>query len=101
MVNTSLVLGLVPIDEGEHQKLMELYGIADEVKRAQYPLTPHITLGYYSIHGFDEKVAKELETIVRRLNRKDSMEILLDTDKLYYQRFTSMNRYENVVRLGE
>lgn len=101
MVNTSLVLGLVPINEDEHQKLMELYGVADEVKRAHYPLTPHITLGYYNIHGFDERSVRTLEAVVGRMNRREPMEILLDADRLYYQRFSSMNSYENVVRLGE
>ncbi len=100
MVNTSLVMGLVPSDEGEHQKLMDLYQVVDEVKRAQYPLTPHITLGYYNIHGFDERSARALEEVIGRMNRREPMEILLDTDRLYYQRFSSMNRYENVVCLG-
>lgn len=100
MVNTSLVMGLVPVNEVEHQKLMELYEVVDEVKRAQYPLTPHITLGYYNIHGFDERSARALEGVVGRLNHREPMEILLDTDRLYYQRFSSMNKYENVVCLG-
>ena len=101
MVNTSLVMGLVPVDENEHKKLMRLYGIVDEVKRAEYPLTPHITLGYYNVHGFDEESARALEEIVGRLNRKEPLNITLDTEKLYYQRFTSMNRYENVLKLGK
>ena len=101
MVNTSLVMGLVPIDESEHEKLMKLHGIVDEVKRAKYPLTPHITLGYYNIHGFDEESARALEEIVSILNRKEPMNITLDTEMLYYQRFTSMNRYENVLKLGK
>ena len=101
MVNTSLVIGLVPICEGEFDKLMKLYGIVDEVKRAEYPLTPHVTLGYYNVHGFDEESARALEEIVGRLNRMEPMNITLDTDRLYYQRFTGMNRYENIVKLGK
>ena len=101
MVNTSLVLGLVPTCEGEFDKLMELYGIVDEVKHAEYPLTPHVTLGYYNVHGFEEGSARALEEVVGRLNRKEPLEITLDTDRLYYQRFTSMNQYENVVKLGK
>ena len=101
MVNTSLVMGLVPSDEGEHQKLMELHGIVDEVKRAQYPLTPHITLGYYNIHGFDEGAARKLEDAVNKLNRNEKIDIILNTDRLYYQRFTSMNQYDNALCLGE
>lgn len=100
MVNTSLVMGLLPINEDEHKKLMELYEIIDEVKPAIYPLTPHITLGYYNIHGFDEIMATRLEAIVGKLNRRPPMEICLDTDRLFYQRFTSMNKYENILKLG-
>lgn len=99
MVNTSLVIGLVPIDEGEYDKLMRLWAAVDEVKRSPYPLTPHITLGYYNVHGFDEADAKKLEEIVGKLNRKEPMDITLDTRRLYYQRFTSMNRYESLLNL--
>ncbi len=101
MVNTSLVMGLVPVDEAEHEKLMALYGLVDEIKRSKYPLTTHVTLGYYNVHGFKNSDAKRLEDIVGLLNRRDQIEIALDTKKLYYQRFTSMNTYENVICLGE
>jgi 2'-5' RNA ligase len=101
MVNTSLVMGLVPANEDEHEKLMTLYGLVDEIKRAEYPLTPHITLGYYNVHGFENAAAKRLENIVGRLNRREEIEIALDTKRLYYQKFTSMNSYENVISLGK
>ncbi|MBQ2800770.1 MAG: hypothetical protein IJF03_05205 [Lachnospiraceae bacterium] len=61
MVNTSLVLGLYPVNEEEYTKLMELYELFNDVKQLDYPLTPHITLAYYSIDGFDIKSAKKLE----------------------------------------
>jgi 2'-5' RNA ligase len=101
MVNTSLVMGLVPANEDEYEKLMTLYGLVDEIKRAEYPLTPHITLGYYNVHGFENAAAKRLENIVGRLNRREQIEIVLDTKRLYYQKFTSMNSYKNVISLGE
>ena len=101
MVNTSLVMGLVPVNGDEHEKLMTLYDLVDEIKRAEYPLTPHITLGYYNVHGFENAAAKRLENIVERLNRREQIEIVLDTKRLYYQKFTSMNSYENVISLGE
>lgn len=100
MVNTSLVLGLVPLDEGEYDKLLRLYCLIDEsVKEAQYPLTPHITLAYYSINGFDEKSRKALEDLVYRLNAVD-IRITLDTKNLFYQRFYSMNDYKNIIKLA-
>lgn len=101
MVNTSLVMGLVPVNEEEHEKLMALYGLVDGIKQSEYPLTPHVTLGYYNVHGFERADAKRLEDVVSRLNRREKIEILLDTKRLFYQRFTSMNSYENVISLGE
>lgn len=100
MVNTSLVLGLYPINEEEYMKLMELYYLFDEVKHLDYPFTPHITLAYYCIDGFDIKSARRLENIVRELNTND-MEIELDVSELYYQKFLSMNEYINIVNLGK
>ena len=100
MVNTSLVLGLVPLDESEYEKLMRLYCLIDEsVKESQYPLTPHITLAYYSINGFDEKSRKALEDLIYRLNTVD-IEITLNTKNLFYQRFYSMNDYRNIIKLA-
>ena len=101
MVNTSIVLGLIPINEDEHKKLMELYGLFDEVHKSDYPLTPHITLAYYSINGFDELSAKKLEAAVNILNKKIKLDIELDTNKLFYQRFTGMNKYRSFWNIGK
>ena len=96
MVNTSLVLGLYPVNEEEYNKLMNLYYLFDDIKKLNYPFTPHITLGYYNINGFDTKSARKLESIVKELNESD-MEIELDTKELFYQKFVSMNDYINIV----
>lgn len=103
MVNTSLVLGLYPADENEYQKLMALYQAFDEVKRLDYPLTPHITLAYYNVNGFDEEVARKLEKLVREINTCELNHpwgVELDFRELYYQRFQSMNDYTNVFSLS-
>lgn len=99
MVHASLVLGLYPVDEKEYEKLMNLYKIVDDVKQLNYPLTPHITLAYYNRYGFNVDSAKKLEAVIRELNEKDSFEIVLDTKNLYYQKFTSMNQYTDIVCL--
>ena len=98
MVNTSLVLGLYPVDEENHHKLMELYYLFDDVKKLDYPLTPHITLGYYNIDGFNTESARKLEKVVKELNHS-SMEIELDTKELFYQKFISMNDYINIFHM--
>lgn len=96
MVNTSLVLGLIPINAVEYEKLMNLYGLVDTVHKLPYPLTPHITLAYFSRNGISEEKARELERIINELN-KNKLTLVLDTAKLIYQRFTNMNHYHNVL----
>ncbi len=99
MVNTSLVLALVPADEVEWNKLQELYELVNKVKVCPYPyLTPHITLAYFNYNGFDEESAESLRTKVSKLN-KNSFDITLKTNKLYYQKFVSMNEYLSVFKL--
>ena len=100
MVNTSLVLGLYPINEEEYLKLMELYKLFNGVKWLNYPLTPHITLAYYNRYGFDMELWRKLAGIVWEMNGQE-LEIELEVKELFYQKFVSMNEYINVLRLGE
>ena len=99
MVDTSLVLGLYPADETGYLRLMQLYSVFDQVKILNYPFTPHITLAYYHINGFDKRSAGILEDAVCQLNQNE-FEIDLTVDRLYYQKFRSMNDYINVIPLG-
>ena len=98
MVNTSLVLGLYPVNEEEYAKLMVLYDSIDKIKSLPYPFTPHITLAYYNRFGFSENSKRKLETVVNSLN-KESFLIELNTDNLYYQKFTNMNNYINIFKI--
>lgn len=101
MVSNSLVLGLYPADEEEYVKLMDLYYFINQVKTLNYPLTPHITLAYYNVHGFHEDSARKLEQLIGEWNRKiNDKEIEINTAYLYYQKFLNMNRYINVIPLG-
>lgn len=101
MVNTSLVLGLYPVNEEEYNKLMKLYYLFDDVKKLNYPLTPHITLAYYNVNGFKNESAKKLENIVKELNTNEmEIEIELDTKELFYQKFISMNDYINIFSMA-
>ena len=99
MVDTSLVLGLYPVDEGEYRRLMDLYSLFDTVKKLSYPFTPHITFAYYNIDGFDLQAARSLENAVNKLN-KNEIEIELNVNHLYYQKFKSMNDYIDIINLG-
>lgn len=99
MVNTSLVLALVPSDETEWNKLQVLYDLVNEVKVCPYPyLTPHITLAYFSYNGFDVCAAQKLGETVREIN-KHNFEITLNARWLVYQKFTSMNNYISIYNL--
>lgn len=97
MVSTSLVLGLYPATEEDYEKLMELYEMFHKVKRLPYPFTPHITLAYYNVYGFDTNSARKLEAIVWELNQQE-IEFTLDTCDLYYQKFTTMNDYISIIK---
>lgn len=96
--HVNLVLALCPINEEEYEKLMNIRLIIDKVKTLDYQFTPHVTLAYFNSKGFDVKSVKKLVSTVRNLN-KESFELELDTKYLYYQRFTNMNCYENVLKL--
>lgn len=98
MVNTSLVLGLYPVDRDNYIKLMELYSIIDDIKPLNYPLTPHITLAYYNVNGFDLSSASTLISAVEKHNK--NLDIEIDLGDLYYQKFTSMKNYIDVVKLN-
>ena len=98
MVNTSLVLGLYPVNVDEYIKLIDLYGLVDEIKELPYPFTPHITLAYYNSFGFSVESKRKLEAVVNSLN-KETFLIELDTYNLYYQKFTNMNNYINIFKI--
>lgn len=100
MVGTSLVMGLIPSEETGYRQLMELYALCDLVQTLPYPLTPHITLAYYRREGFSQCSAEMLCALVGRLNRQ-TYRFTLDTNRLYYQHFTSMNAYRNVLCLAD
>lgn len=97
MVNTSLVLGLYPVDEKNYNKLMALYSVFDDIKKLGYPHTPHITLAYYNAHGFGAESAQALTNAVNKLN--GDMDTEISVGSLFYQKFTDMNNYIDVIKL--
>lgn len=97
MVNTSLVLGLYPIDEINHRILTQMYSLLDGVKKLNYPLTPHITLAYYNINGFQPSAAAALDETVERIN--ETLDFCVTLRDLYYQKFVSMNHYIDIIKL--
>ena len=100
MVDKSLIYTLEPVSEEDWEKLQDLYVLINNVAVCPYPyLTPHITLAYYNINGFDDDSRKKLNGIVKELDQVQ-FDVTLDTEKLYYQHFYSMNHYENIFPLA-
>lgn len=95
MVNTSLVLGVVPKTEKDYISLMELYSVVDKVKSLPYCLTPHITLAYYRPVKTDKSEIEKLKLLVSEFNQ-DNFDIVVSKKNLYYQKFESMNDYTSV-----
>ena len=93
--HTALCIGLYPENEMEHQKLMQLYALVNQVHVLPYPLTPHVTLAYYNRNGFTEESGKKLNQIVSELNQHPH-DVLLETSRLFYQHFTDMREYQNI-----
>ena len=69
MVDTSLVMGLVPDREVDYVNLMSLYRLVDGVTPLPYPFTPHVTLAYYNANGFSAEEARKLKKLVAELNK--------------------------------
>lgn len=79
---------------------MNLYSIFDNVKKLHYPFTPHITLAYYNINGFDFQAARNMEDTVNQLNNNGiKIDMELNINNLYYQKFKSMNDYIDIIKL--
>lgn len=98
MVNTSLVLGMKPKSEEDYHKLMGIYQMVESVLKLPYSFTPHITLAYYNRNGIEGVQLQRLERTINELNR-EKFDIVLSTDKLYYQKFINMNGYYNIMRM--
>ena len=99
ILNISLVLVFVPINNEEYLKLITLYRLFDGVRTLDYYYSPHVTLGYYNINGFDVSSVEKLENLVKKLNEEE-FEITISTEKLFYQIFTSMDEYTNILNLS-
>lgn len=96
MVNTSMVLGLRPKDEEDYEKLMHLYCYIDRICPLPYALTPHITLAYFNREGFEGEEMRGIERVINYLN-KVTFEVPIYTDRLFYQKFISMNDYFDIL----
>lgn len=89
MVNTSIVLGLVPADEEPWRRLDEMYTALEAVVPLGYALTPHITMAYFKPGTYTHY---DLNCLRNALNHVE-IDIPLIPKKLVYQEFWDMNHY--------
>ena len=92
MVNTSIVLGLMPADSESWHRLDEMYLALEEVKPLGYNMTPHITMAYLRPGVYDRTQMDRLRNTLQNVD----MEITLPMKALVLQNFTDMNHYETV-----
>lgn len=91
MVNTSIVLGLVPVDEESWYRLDELYTALESVVYLGYALTPHITMAYFKPGIWSQYDMNYLRQALHPVEQ----EVELRLEDLHYQVFRDMNHYES------
>lgn len=89
MVNTSIVLGLAPVEEETALRLDTMYTALEAVVPLGYGLTPHITMAYFRPGSYS---AAQLQ-VLRNVLCPIELELQLDLSKLVHQRFSDMNHY--------
>ncbi len=90
MVNTSIVLGLKPVDAEGYQRLAGMYQEFEKILPLGYALTPHITLAYFYPGTYTAQEAAKLSHALRSVD----LDIELRMENLVLQNFLDMNRYE-------
>jgi len=91
MVNTSIVLGLIPADEDSWRRLDEMYMALEPVATLGYALTPHITIAYFKPGSYSQY---DLNCLRKALHPID-LDVELKLKNLVYQEFMDMNHYES------
>lgn len=92
MVNTSVVMGLVPASEPDAWRLGEIYARMSALYPRPYSLTPHVTLAYYRPGEYSEETWKKLKDAFK----VEGFAFPIKTQQLFFQRFYDMERYETV-----
>ncbi|MBE7016907.1 MAG: hypothetical protein E7420_01930 [Ruminococcaceae bacterium] len=92
MVNSSVVMGLLPATDADAWALADMYGRLDALYPLNYGLTPHITLSYYKPGEYSEEVWRGLQ----RVFTMKGWSFPLYTKDLVFQRFSDMESYETI-----
>lgn len=93
-LNISVLLGYVPASGEDYEQLMSWHRAFDEVVELGWWLRPHVTLAYFRPRAY---TAEEVTRLKRRLAELEpGPELRLELGRLFYQRFTDMNHYQDV-----
>lgn len=92
MVSSSVVLVFEPVDEENCRALMEMHARLQAVVPLSYPLTPHVTLGYFRPGTVDAQAAQRLQAVFDAVNAGGYV-MHLDVGRLNACTFTDMNHY--------
>ncbi len=92
MVNTSVVMGLVPAGEADAWRLAEINRRVAGFYPRPYGLTPHVTLAYYCPGEYPEETWTKLKSVFA----VQGFAFPIETRKLFFRRFFDMGRYETI-----
>ncbi|MBE6476033.1 MAG: 2'-5' RNA ligase family protein [Actinomyces succiniciruminis] len=93
MVNTSVVVGIRAVDEGEHHKLLSVRALFDEIVPSG-PFTPHITVAYYRPDAPIPLASDALRAALSELTVQiTGKSIVLAPERLHALYFDSMSNY--------
>ena len=90
MTNGSVALGFAPDTEADCAAIMGMHSRFQDVVALNYPLTPHVTLGYYKPGSYGTAALAE---VLQSINALEKVHITVDAACLHYYRFTDMNTY--------
>ncbi len=98
--NISLVLALMPERERDYRIMMNLYNLFDDVVYLDYWLRLHVTLAYFRPVELSREQIAHLAATLSEMDELDCS-ISLDTLKVAYQSFTSMNEYRTHISVSD
>jgi len=101
LVNTSIVVGLLPITDEDCERLAQARALFDEITPAGL-FTPHITLAYYRPDAPQELNPEKLRQLLAELSTEiDGLLVALHPGRLQLWQFASMANYWRITKVGD
>ena len=89
----SVALGFAPDTEEDCARLMAMHAAYQDVVALNYPLTPHVTLAYFTPGTYGPEEVACLAEALREINALPKVHITVDAACLHYYTFEDMNTY--------